>query len=132
MQKCKFIMEHLRITQGYGRDASGNVDNSSYSHKGSYALDLGGKDTGIGTAYAPCDVVVKRIYGTYNAVWFETLEEVMCADGQARKLVFMLLHCNSEDIKALGIKVGKTFKQGEPFYKEGTAGNVTGDGRAHV
>ncbi|MBQ3008344.1 MAG: hypothetical protein IJD80_02040, partial [Oscillospiraceae bacterium] len=79
MQKCKFFMENLRVTQGYGRYYNGVVDFSSYSHTGSYALDLGGKDIGRDFAYAPCDVVVKRIYGEYNAVWFETLEEVMCA-----------------------------------------------------
>lgn len=128
MQKCKFFMEHLRVTQGYGYDANGNVK-ASYSHAGSYALDLGGKDTGLSWAYAPCDVIVKRIYGNYNAVWFETLEEVMCADGQARKLVFMLLHMNNSDKNAIGLTVGKVIRQGEKFYREGTAGNVTG---AHI
>lgn len=75
MQKFKFFMEYMRVTQGYGRKEDGSVDNSSYSHAGSYALDLGGSDTGKDWAYAPCDIVVKRIYGNYNAVWFETLEE---------------------------------------------------------
>lgn len=120
MQKCRFIMNALRVTQGYG---------GSYSHAGSYALDIAGEDTGSSWAYAPCDVVVKRVYGEYNAVWFETLEEVLCADGQTRKLVFMLLHMNSADLNSLGIKAGKIFRQGEKFYREGVAGKVTG---AHI
>ena len=124
MQKFKFFMERMRVTQGYGRKEDGSVDNSSYSHTGSYALDLGGSDTGKDWAYAPCDLVVRRIYGNYNAVWFETMEDVLCADGQARKLILLLIHINNEDRDALGIAVGKVFRQGEKFYREGTAGDV--------
>lgn len=127
MQKCKFPMEFLRVTQEYGRKEDGSVDYTSYSHTGSYALDLGGKDLGQDWAYAPCDMVVKRVYGKYNAVWFETLEKVMCADGVARQLVFMLLHINDSDLQGLGITVGKVFRYGEKFYREGTAGDATGN-----
>ena len=128
MQKCKFFMESMRITQGYGYKADGSVDSTKYSHVGSYALDLGGNDkTTRDWAYAPCDVVVKRVYGDYHAVWFETLEPVLCADGQARNLVFLLLHINTVDLKELDIKVGKVFKQGERFYREGVAGKATGN-----
>lgn len=124
MQNCRFFMEYMRVTQGYGRYENDSVDYTSYSHTGSYALDLGGRDTGKDWAYAPCDVVVKRIYGVYNAVWFETLTDVMCADGKARKLIFMLLHIDDADRETLGIKVGKVFRQGEKFYREGSAGAV--------
>ncbi len=124
MQYVKFPMEYLRVTQGYGRYSNGNADYTSYSHTGSYALDLGGRDTGRDWAYAPCDVVVKRVYGRYNRVWFETLEEVSCADGTVAKLVFMLLHINDEDLQRLGIKTGKVFRQGEKFYREGSAGAI--------
>ena len=48
----------------------------------------------------------------------------MCADGQTRELVFMLLHANSGTISELDITVGKVFTQGQPFYKEGTGGGV--------
>ena len=127
MQKCKFPMETLRVTQGYGRKEDGSADYTSYSHTGSWALDLGGKDLGQDWAYAPCDIEVKRVYGEYNAVWFETLEKVLCADGMARQLVFMLLHINDADRDALGITAGKVFRYGEKFYREGTAGQATGN-----
>lgn len=128
MQKCKFFMESMRITQGYGVKSDGSVDYSAYSHVGSYALDLGGNDKATRDwAYAPCDVVVKRVYGDYHAVWFETLEPVLCADGQVRSLVFLLLHINKVDFNELGIKVGKVFRQGERFYREGVAGRATGN-----
>ncbi len=124
MQKCKFFMEYMRVTQGYGKYEGGAVDYTSYSHTGSWALDLGGRDLDKDWAYAPCDVVVKRIYGEYNAVWFETLEKVLCADGKERKLIFMLLHIDDEDRDALGIVAGKVFRYGEKFYREGSAGAI--------
>ena len=129
MQYVKFPMKTLRITQGYGLEVDGvstAVSGGTYSHTGAYALDLGGEDTTASYLYAPCDVEVVRHYkGTgYNAVWYQTLEPVMCADGQKRELVFMLLHANDSTISELGIAVGKQFKQGEAFYKEGTGGGV--------
>lgn len=124
MQKCKFIMKYMRVTQGYGRNEAGAVDYTSYSHAGSYALDLGGRDAGADWAYAPCDVMVKKIDGQYNAVWFETLDKVMCADGKARNLVFMLRHIDSEDLLELGIKPDRIFRQGERFYREGSADTI--------
>ena len=125
MQNVIFPMKIMRISQGYGLEVDG-VAASTYSHTGSYALDLGGTDTGAEYLYAPCDVTVMRHYrGTgYNAVWYQSNSEVMCADGVARQLVFLLLHANDNVITELGITVGKTFLQGEKFYKEGTGGGV--------
>lgn len=125
MQKVLFPMKVLRVSQGYGLPVDG-VSADTYSHTGSYALDLGGTDTGAEYVYAPCDVVVKRHYkgSGYNAVWFQTIEPVLCADGQQRELVFMFLHANDNVITELGITVGKTFAQGEKIYKEGTGGGV--------
>ena len=125
MQKAMFPMKNLRVSQGYGLKVDG-VPASTYSHTGSYALDLGGLDTGAEYLYAPCDVTVMRHYrGTgYNAVWFQSNEEVLCADGKARQLVFLLIHANDNVISELGITVGKTFSQGQVFYKEGTGGGV--------
>lgn len=128
MQKFKFMMETLRITQGYGRNSDGSVNYSSFSHAGSYALDLGGESGATNSwMYAPCDIVVKRHYrglSGYNAVWFETINEVMCADGIARKLVLLCIHANDNVISELGIAVGKTFNQGDKFYREGSGGGV--------
>ena len=130
MQYVKFPMSVLRITQGYGLDADGvstATSGGTYTHTGSYALDLGGTNTGAEYLYAPCDVEVVRHYkggAGYNAVWYKTVAPVMCADGQQRELIFMLLHANDSTITELGITVGKQFKQGEAFYKEGTGGGV--------
>lgn len=126
MQYVKFPMSTLRITQGYGLPIDGVGAVGTYSHTGAYALDLGGADGGAEYLYAPCDVKVVRHYvgSGYNAVWYQTIAPVMCADGHIRELVFMLLHANSATISELGITVGKVFAQGQPFYKEGTGGGV--------
>lgn len=121
MKMC-FPMKTLRVTQGYGFAHDG-VPASTYSHAGGYALDLGGADGGADWLYAPCDMVVRRVYGSYNAVWFESLEEI---DGVGGTVIMMCLHMNNADKEALGIKIGKVFKAGEKCYREGMNGNVTG------
>lgn len=122
MKKLYFPMETLRVTQGYGVAHDG-VPASTYSHAGGYALDLGGKDGGADWLYAPCDMVVRRVYGSYNAVWFESLEEI---EGVGGTVVMLCIHMNNADKEALGIRIGKVFKAGEKCYREGMAGNVTG------
>lgn len=122
MAKMYFPMDTLRVTQGYGV-AYGGVKANTYSHAGGYALDLGGADGGADWLYAPCDMVVRRTYGSYNAVWFESLEPI---DGVGSTVVMLCLHMNNADKEALGIKMGKVFKAGEKCYREGMSGKVTG------
>ena len=122
MKKLYFPMETLRVTQGYGVAHDG-VPASTYSHAGGYALDLGGADGGADWLYAPCDMVVRRVYGSYNAVWFESLEEI---EGVGSTVVMLCIHMNNADRLALGIRPGKVFKAGQRCYREGMAGKVTG------
>lgn len=122
MKTMYFPMDVLRVTQGYGI-AHGGVKANTYSHAGSYALDLGGADTGADWLYAPCDMVVRRVYGVYNAVWFESLEPL---ESVGSTVIMMCLHMNDADRDALGIKAGKVFRTGEKCYREGMSGNVTG------
>ena len=126
MQKAKFPMEVLRVTQGYGYSVDG-VAPYTFSHAYEYALDLGGRDGGKDWIYAPFDCVVRRIYGNYNAIWFESTDKVMCADGIARILVMECIHMYDSDKNALGLYVGKRFAQGERCYREGAAGKATGN-----
>lgn len=122
MEKMFFPMQTLRVTQGYGV-AYGGVKANTYSHAGGYALDLGGADGGADWLYAPCDMVVRRIYGSYNAVWFESLEDI---EGVGGTVIMLCLHMNNADREALGMRVGKVFKRGEKCYREGMSGKVTG------
>ena len=114
MEKAKFPMPTMTVTQGY--DVG--------THKGTYALDLAGEDTGIDWVLAPFTGTIKQVasasYG--NWYWFESNEEVLCANGEITKLVAMFGHDNK-----MRHKVGDVIKQGEPLCAEGTSGNAYGN-----
>lgn len=114
MQKAVLMMDYLRVTQ---------KANSNYSHKGDYALDLGGKDGGIDDLRAPFTGVVKRNYASCNGVWLESVDKVKYADGTEDYMTIMTLHDNS----ITSLPVGKVVEQGQIYYQEGTKGKVTGN-----
>lgn len=113
MEKAVFGMDTLNITQGM---------NNSFSHKGTLAIDVAGKDTGIESIKAPFTGVIKRIYKGY-VVWLESLNKVKYADGTEDYMTVMLMHDND----TTDLKVGQTIKQGQVFYQEGTTGYATGN-----
>lgn len=114
MEKAKFPMPTLNVTQGY------NVG----THRGTYALDLGGEDTGIDWVLAPFTGTVKKtLSGTYgNWYWFESNEEVLCANGETTKLTALFGHDNK-----MRHKIGDVIKQGERLCAEGKSGDATGN-----
>lgn len=114
MEKARFVMPTMTITQGYDMG----------THKGSYALDLAGEDRGIDWVLAPFTGVIKQILsGTYgNWYWFESMDPVLCANGEVTKLVAMFGHDNK-----VRHKVGDVIKQGDNLCAEGTSGNATGN-----
>lgn len=116
MEKLMFPMKTINITQGV---------NGALSHQGTYAIDNAGKDTGIDDVYAPCTMICryKDVPVNGNACFFESTEKVQYADGTIDYATFMFIHCN--DVSHLHL--GQTVKQGEAFYKEGTAGQATGN-----
>ena len=114
MEKAKFPMPTMNITQGY------NVG----THKGTFAIDCAGEDTGIDWVLAPfTGKVVKTLSGTYgNWYWFESIEPVLCANGEVTKLTCMFGHDNK-----MRHKVGDIVKQGEHLCAEGKSGNASGN-----
>ena len=114
MEKAKFPMPTMNITQGYNVGA----------HKGTFALDLAGEDTGIDWVLAPFTGTIKKVLsGTYgNWYWFESNEKVLCANGEVTKLVAMFGHDNK-----IRHKVGDVIHQGDKLCAEGTSGNATGN-----
>lgn len=117
MQNAIFPMYNIKITQR---------ENSSYSHKGLNALDLAGKDTGIENVFAPCDAKIVAIYNYLsmaNAVVFQSVTKIKCANDRTDYITFMLMHDNNIS----NLKVGKTFKQYDVIYQEGTFGYATGN-----
>lgn len=114
MEKPLYPSKYMRITQGYMEG----------SHLGSYAIDEAGKDTQIDKLYAPFTGIIKKTYTSdANEIWFESIEKVEYPDGTIDYMTILFAHNN--DISDLYI--GKTIKQGEVIYKEGTKGNTTGN-----
>ena len=114
MEKAVLLMKYLNVTQ------SGN---GSFSHKGDKAIDIAGRDTGIDDLGAPFTGTIKKIYESDNAVWIESNNKVMYADGTIDYMTVLTLHDN--DISNL--YVGKVIKQGDIYYNEGTRGYATGN-----
>lgn len=113
MEKAVLIVDYLNVTQG---------GNGSYSHKGDKAIDIAGKDTGKDPLKAPFTGIVKRIYESNNAVWLESVDKVLYADGTIDYMTILTMHDDS-----INLKVGDKVKQGEIYYNEGTKGNATGN-----
>ena len=111
-EKALFPMKTLRVTQGYY---------TNYSHKQSYALDLGGKDGGSDPVYAPFSGTIKRIRSTNGEMWLESDNPVEWADGTIDYMTILFIHANS-----IPVSVNQHVVQGQHIYNEGNKGNVTG------
>lgn len=108
MEKFMYPSPYMRITQGYGEG----------SHKGSYAIDDGGSDSGKDYAIAPYSGTVKKIYSQYeNEVFFVSDEPVEFANGTIDYATTMFVHQDSP--MKYGMTVGKHYNQGEKIYVEG-------------
>lgn len=109
-EACYFPMEYFRVTQ---------EENNPYSHKGSLAMDFGGKDTGKDKLYAPCTMKIERVRENANGeVYATSVNPVSLADGTKDYVTFLFMH--DSNIK---VKEGQIVKQGEFFYEEGGMGS---------
>ena len=121
MEKAYFPMQYYNLSQGYL---------NSSTHKGTYALDNSGKDSGKDPIYAPFTGTITKLYvkaGHAYTAWFTSKDKVLCANGQKEVLTLMIVH--PEDIAKL--KVGQEFKQGQIICHEGKTGNASGN-HAHL
>jgi len=110
-------MDVIRLSQGYGGECG---------HKGTYAIDLIGKDDGADAIYAPFDGTIRKIYsenGSQNFVWLESDEPQTLQSGDKGYVTVMTGHDNHiEDLY-----VGKHIKKGEAYYNEGNSGAARGN-----
>ena len=113
MEKAVFGMDTLNVSQGM---------NGSFSHQGTLALDVCGKDSGIESMRAPFTGTIKRIYKGY-VVWLESNNKVKYADGTEDYITVMVMHDNNTS----DLKVGQVIRQGQIFFQEGTKGYATGN-----
>lgn len=126
MQYLKYPVKTMGISQNY---------NGKYSHYGeshgnpcAYPIDDACSDSGRDYFYAPCDLVVKRVYGVgnggTNTIWMESKEKVKLANGKESYVTIMVIHPNDDTLKSF--KAGQTYKQGAKMFLEGKDGNATG------
>lgn len=113
MEKAYFGMDYLRVTNG---------PHGVNSHKNSWAIDLGGKDTGSDSFFAPFTGVVKRIRSNSNELWFESSEPVLWADGTQDYVTIMMIHAYT-----VPVTEGQVVPQGALLYSEGAKGNASGN-----
>lgn len=108
---CPFT--DMYITQG---------SNGQYSHQGTCANDVRGKESGVRyDYYAPCDLKCVWVYPQTGQSMWQSLEKVRFANGNIDYATFMLAHDN-----IFNIWVGKVVNQGDYLGTMGDKGNATG------
>lgn len=110
-------MDVLRLSQGYGGEGG---------HKGTYAIDMIGKDDGSDALCAPFDGIIRKIYsenGSQNFVWLESEEPQTLPNGEVGHVTVMTGHDNHIET----LYVGKRIRKGEAYYHEGNSGAARGN-----
>lgn len=101
--------------------------NESFSHKGSEANDIIGKEAGIKYPYyAPVSVKCININRKYAFVWWQSINKVRLADGSIDYVTFLCGHDNTIDCY-----IGQVVNQGQQLGNMGNAGNAKGI-HAHI
>lgn len=122
MIKLCFGMKKLNVTQSSG---------GNFSHP-NFCLDLAGSDSGIDFWFAMGDYW-KCTGGPWgsNTYFFTACDasgrpvKVKLANGRETVITIALTHAAFKYVARPVI--GKIYKNGEPFYEEGTVGNATGN-----
>lgn len=127
MQKLIYPCKVMNITQNYNGKTSHYGE--SHGNPKSYPIDEACSDSGRDWFYAPCDVVIKRIYGVNNkgtnTIWLESTEKVKLASGKESIVTIRVTHPEDEDLSKL--KVNQKFKQFDKMFREGKDGWATGN-----
>lgn len=112
----------MRITQNY----NGSTSHYGHSHGTpcDYPVDEGGSDGGRDPIYAPCKLIIRRIWGVgtdgVNTLFCESVNKVKLANGKTDYVSFQITHPNDSDLRRL--KVGQTIAKGAVLCYEGTDG----------
>lgn len=126
MQKLIYPTKVMKISQTYKENFSHST--SSTGKPKSYPIDdaVGsGKDAFF---YAPCDLVVKRVYGVgnngTNTIWLESINKVKLANGNETYVTIMVIHPNDKTLSKF--KVSQIYKQYDKMFEKGDDGFATG------
>lgn len=121
-----YPVKTMRITQNYNESYSHAVN--STGSPADYPIDEAAADTTRSFMFCPCDEMkITRIYGVgskgTNTIWLTSTTKVNMPCGED-VVTLMIIHPNDDDLSKL--KVGQTFKRGEPMFREGNDGGATG------
>lgn len=111
---CPFT--DIVITQGTG------INGNSYSHDGTRACDIRGKNVGERYPYyAPFKCKAVYVIPSYGQTVWKSLEKVRFADGTVDYCTFLTVHDDT-----INFGEGLVVEQGGQIGNMGTAGNATG------
>lgn len=126
MQYLKYPAKVMGISQNYNGSLSHK--NASNGNIKAYPIDDACGTKGRSYFYAPCDVIIRRIYGVgnkgTNTIWMESKNKIKLANGKESYVTILVTHPEDDDLSK--IKVGQTFKQGTKMFREGKDGFATG------
>lgn len=127
MQYLKYPTKIMGISQNYNGKYS-HYD-ESHGNPCAYPIDEACGSKSRDYFYAPCDLIIRRIYGLgnkgTNTIWMESISKVKLANGKESIVTIRVTHPEDEDLKKY--RVGQTFKQGDKMFREGKDGNATGN-----
>ena len=112
----------MRITQDY----DGETSHYGHSHGSphDFPIDEGVSDSGRDPMYAPCDLIVRRIWGVgtkgVNTLFVRSKYKVVTACGRIDYVCMQITHENDEDLRKY--KVGDVIKYRTVVCREGTDG----------
>lgn len=98
-----------------------------YSHGEQNAIDLTTLNKRVFAPFTGTVVRIDTSFASCNAVWVESNEPVLYADGTVDYMTVIFMHDNY----VRDLSVGQVVMQGEYFYDMGTAGNASGS-HVHV
>lgn len=126
-QYLKYPVKTMSISQNYNGGYSHSAE-STGSPK-AYPIDECCGNGNRDYFYAPCDLVIKRIYGVgnkgTNTIWMQSQNKVKLANGTESIVTIRVTHPEDDDLKKY--KVGQKFKQGAKMFREGKDGQATGN-----
>lgn len=126
MQYLIYPTKKMYISQRYDGITSHNAE--LYGTPMAYAIDESCGDKKRDYFYAPCDVIVKRVYGINgpgtNTIWLESKDKVKLANGKSSYVTIRVTHPNDDTLKPF--KVGQFYKQKSKLFMEGNDGFATG------
>ena len=127
MQRLIYPSKVMNITQNYNGSTSHYAE--SHGKPFDYPIDEACADGGRDYFYAPCDLIIKRIYGVgskgTNTIWLQSVSKVKLANSKESYVTIMVIHPEDDDLKKL--KIGQKFKQFEKIFREGKDGHATGN-----